>query len=288
MKKILYLLLLIPLLAHTTEQDISLKEITCTTGTLSQLYNFFADQEYVLVAQGKQNLDDGKQENYLDTLFIVSTNMEYFHVVTLNRSGQHEYEDKYKGCISLSAREIDFQIKAPVENLLPRKNREHYIFFSETPKNGKCPEDETSCTPWASNGYIADRKPLVSGYTYTGEHPEDPYTEIVELNVGDKTIHPTRGALAELARTKYALRLTNELNESEEDAEAAIEIYKKIHSNVDHKLPLIVLNLTGNNNWIIYKIDQSKGLVWTLLSGSNLATFPLEIENYEEFVKTSN
>ena len=269
---------------HADEQDISLKDITCTTGTLSQLYDFFAEQNYVLVAQGKQLLDDGEQQNYSDTLFLVSTEMDYFHAVTLNKTGQN----KYKGCISLSAREVDFQLQSPIDDLLPRKNREHYLYISETPEDGKCPAQDTACTPWPSIAYITNSKPLLSGYEYSIEPDGDPYTEIVELTIGEQTIHPTRGALAELARTKYALRLTNELNESEEDVAAAIEIYGSIHKDIDHGLPLVVFNVTGSNKWSIYKIDQSKGLVWTMLQGSNLTTFPLETESYRDFVKTSN
>ncbi|MEM8845408.1 MAG: hypothetical protein AAGB35_10265 [Pseudomonadota bacterium] len=271
--------------SHANEkEEISLKEITCASGSLSQLYEFFADQNYVLVAQGRQSQTNGKQIDFSDSLFLVSSDMDYFHLVTLKEIKQNTYE----GCISLSAREVDLQIQTPLDDLLTRKNREHYLFISKTTKDGKCPTQDASCKSWSSTSYIANRKPLISGYEYSVEKPEDSYNEIVELTIGDQTIHPTRGALAELARTKYALRLTNQLNESEEDLEAAKEIYINILRDLDHKIPLIVLNLTGTNKWSIYKIDQAQGLVWEMFNGDNLITYPLEEESYQQFVKTSN
>ena len=284
MKYFIKLIVLFPLLAQANEQNISLNEITCTTGTLSQLYDFFADQNYVVVAQGRQLAEQQKQKNFPDTLFLVSAQMDYFHLVTLIETGQN----KYQACISLSAREVDLQIRAPIDNLLARKNREHYLHISEMPKDGECAAQNSHCIPWQSISYIFNRKPLISGYEYSVELTEDPYNEVVELTIDGQTIHPTRGALTELARTKYALRLTNQLNESKEDIEAAKEIYKNIHSDVDHKLPLIILNLTGNDKWSIYKIDRAQGLVWEEFRGDDFKTFPLEDDTYKQFVKTSN
>lgn len=266
------------------DQAISLKDITCTAGTLTQLYNFFEDQQYVLVGQGKLLSDNPASKDFFSALFLVSSSMDYFHVVILDKKDN----GKYEGCISLSAREIDFQMQAPINHLLTRNNRAHDLFLSEFPGNGHCPDQDTRCSPWNKNTLLAKQKPLLTGYEYSVELENDPYEEIVELNIDGQIIHPTRGALTELARKKYTLRLTNELDEPEEDIEAAKEIYKNILDDVDHRLPLLSLNLTGNDQWKIYRIDRTNGLVWIMLQGNGFVPFPLKSDSYEKFTESLN
>ena len=271
--------------ADTQEsQEISLKDITCTAGSLQQLYNFFEGHQYVLVGQGRQSTDNYAQNDFPDTLFLVSATMDYFHVVTL----QQKKNNKYEGCITLSAREIDIQMQSPVDQLLPRNNRAHYLFLPEIPENGKCPDNVPACVPWTESAKFTNQKPLLTGYEYSVKLEDDPYEEVVELKIGTQTIHPTRGALAELARKKYTLRLTNALGESEADVEAAKEIYENILFDVDHKLPLIILNASANGQWKIHKLDRSRGLVWVLLQGKEFSPFPLNSDSYKKFTKSLN
>jgi hypothetical protein len=266
------------------DQDISLKEITCTAGTLTQLYKFFEDHQYVLVGQGKLLPDNPASKDFHNALFLVSSSMDYFHVVILDKKGN----GKYEGCISLSAREIDFQMQTPINHLLIRNNRAHDLFLSEFPDNGNCPNQDARCSPWIKNTLLEKQKPLLTGYEYSVGPEKDPYEEIVELNIDGQIIHPTRGALTELARKKYTLRLTNELDEPKADIEAAKEIYKNILDDVDHRLPLLSLNLTGNDQWKIYRIDRTNGLVWIMLQGDGFAPFPLKSDSYEKFTESLN
>ena len=265
-------------------QEITLNEITCTAGSLQQLYNFFEGHKYVLVGQGRQAAESGIKNEFADTLFLVSAAMDYLHVVSLVK----QEINKYEGCITLSAREIDIQMQPPVDQLLSRNNREHYLFLPEIPENGKCPDNKSDCLPWTKNSNLTSHKPLLTGYEYSVELQEDPYEEVVELKIGEQTIRPTRGELAELARKKYTLRLTNELGESKEDVEAAKEIYKSILYDVDHKLPLIILTATASGQWKIYKLDRASGLVWSLLEGDEFSSFPLKSDRYKSFAKTLN
>ena len=282
---ILLILLLSYAQADTQEsQEITLKEITCTAGSLQQLYDFFEQQQYVLVGQGRQSTEHQQGNDFADTLFLVSATMDYFHVVTLTP----QENNKFEGCITTSAREIDLQILPPLAQLLPRNNREHLLFLPAIPENSACPEQDPDCVPWVESSALITRELALTGYEYSEKPAEDPYEEVVELTIGEQTIHPSRGELAELARKKYTLRLTNELGESEDDVEAAKEIYESILNDVDHKLPLIILTTKGSGQWKLYRLDRTSGLAWIVVQGDEFVPFPLKSDRYKKFTKNLN
>lgn len=261
-----------------------LQENFCATGSQQQLFNFFTEQDYVVFAQAKRIHKNGKTRDFSDTLFLISPDMEFLHIVTQKKIDN----SKFKACIFSSAREVDYRFVSPIPELLTEKNREHFLFLDEIPKNGKCPPAKTNCTPWPAWSHMIRQTFLYSAYMYSATWNYDAYEEIVDLTLDGKTIHPSRGALAELARTKYAIRMRNELSESKEDQEAAKKVYKEIYNEVDHALPLMVLMLTDNRKWVVSVIDRLKGLVWTPIQGRELELYPLPRSAYEKFRQAKN
>ena len=264
----------------------NLEDGYCAYGSHKELYNIFSEKNYIVIAQGKRIQPNGNTKDFADVLFLVSPDMEYFHTVTLNGIKYNHF----KACVFSSAREIDYQFAPPTPNLLPRINREHTVFLADNiPKNSSCPNNDKHCMPWSQWSHNLKQTSLLSAYTYSTKWKTDSYNEIVELTLDNKIIHPTRGTLSKHARTKYALRLRNELNESIKDAKNAKAAYKQIHDEVDHKLPLVFLNLTDTRNWSIDEINREKGLVQTLLQGIEFELYPIMNSVYKKFLeKQSN
>ncbi len=257
----------------------------CTNGSHKQLYKFFTQNDYVVVAQGKRIHANNKVKDFADILLLVSADMEYFHVVTLNGI---KY-DHFKVCIFSSAREIDYQFASPIPNILTRKNREHVVLLTnDISINASCPDNEKYCTPWKNWSENLKQTFLLSAYTYSSKWENNPYNQIVELALDNKTIHATRGALSEHACKKYALRLRNTLDESEENGTAAKNAYKQIHREVDHKLTLTFLSLTEARDWTLSQVDRKKGLVETILYGIELELYPMPNSAYKEFLKNTS
>ena len=128
------------------------------------------------------------------------------------------------------------------------------------------------------------RRFILTGYEYSANNQTDSYTEPVELKIDQHYIYPSRGELAELARTKYALRIANKLQESEQDAESAKKVYREMYLNVDHQLALILFSADGDQNWSIEKIDRTTGLISTLNEGTALQMYPLSYDDYLDFI----
>ncbi len=269
--------------AHANNNALTNLETSfCTDGSHKALYNFFTEKNYIVIAQGKRTQPSGKIKDFADVLFLVSQDMEYFHAVTLKGI---KY-DHFKACIFSSAREIDYQFAPPTPDLLPRKNREHMIFLiDDIPNNANCASGDNNCTPWSEWTDKLTQTTLLSAYSYSNKQQHDPYNEIVELTLDNKVIRPTRGTLSQHARIKYALRLRNQLNESVEEAKTAKSAYKQIHDEVDHKLPLVFLNLTDTRNWSIDEINREKGLVQTLLQGVEFELYPMPNSVYKQFLE---
>ena len=256
-----------------------LEENFCATGTQQQLYEFFTAEDYVVFARGNRINKKGEKKEFPDVLFLISPDMEFLHIVTQKRI-EHS---KFKACIFSSAREVHYRFASPIPNLLAEKNREHFLFLDEIPKDGVCPPAKTNCVTWSSWSHLIKQTFLFSAYMYSAQWDYDAYEEIVDVTVDDKVIHPTRGALTLLARTKYAVRMRNELSEPEQEREMAKQVYKEIYEEVDHKLPLMVLMLTDNRKWVVSAIDRVKGLVWTPIQGRDLELYPLSRQSYEKF-----
>ena len=275
---LLIILLFVSAAGWTKEEEPKkLEEKFCATGTYQQLLDFFTAEEYIVFARGRRASSD---QGAADVLFLVSPDMEYFHLVTV----KPKKEDKHKACIFSSAREIDYQLVSPIPGLLQAKNREHLLFLDKIPKDGECPPEKFNCTPWRDWSHIVKQDFVMTAYLYSAKWNYDAYDEIVDLTLDNKTIHPTRGELAELARTKYALRARNPLDESAEDRESAKKVYRQIHDEVDHLLPLLVIMLTDNRKWAMSIIDRVKGLVWTPVQGRDLELYPLPRSVYEGFL----
>ena len=283
-KSFLLLFLIIFTVTHTSfaiNHTPILEDGFCTNGSHKQLYTFFTEKDYVVVAQGKRIQPNGKIKDFADVLFLVSPDMEYFHTVTLNGI-RH---DHFKACIFSSAREIDYQFAAPVPELLPRNNRAHIVLLAnDIPKNASCSDDDKYCTSWTNWSRNLKQTFLLSAYRYSTKRENDTYNEIVELALDNKVIRPTRGALTEHARKKYALRLRNALHESKEDVEAAKIAYKQIHDEVDHKLALIFITITESRDWSISEVNRENGLVQTVLHGIELELYPMPNNTYKEFL----
>lgn len=278
---ILVVFLLSAHVAWAIEDNIQgLEESFCANGSQQQLLDFFTEQQYIVIAQGKRINEDGTIKEFHDVLFLLSPDMEFFHLVT-----QEEVADsKYKACIFSSAREVDYKFTSPVPDLLPEINREHQIFLDSIPKDGECPVGELNCVPWSKWSHMIKQTFLFSAYMYSGEWNYDAYEEIVDLTVDGKTIHPTRGALSELARKKYAARLRNELGEEKDERKSAMKSYAEIYKEADHGLPLVMLMLTDNRKWAVIIIDREKGVVWTPMQGRDLELYPLPRTVYEGFL----
>ncbi len=281
-KLVVLFLLLAVITPHTgftsSKNSPNLEDNFCTYGSHKELYKFFAEKNYIVIAQGKRTHPNGNIKDFADVLFLVSPDMEYFHTVTLNSI---KY-DHFKACIFSSAREIDYQFASPIPNLLPRKNREHVVLLNNgMPNKTTCPNNDKYCTPWSHWSHKSQTNtPKLSAYTYSTKRENDPYNEIVELTLDNKVIRPTRGKLTEHTRKKYALRLRNALNENKEDVKMTKIAYKQIHDEVDHKLPLILLNLTETRDWSLSEVNRKKGLVETVLHGIELELYPIPNSAY--------
>lgn len=256
------------------------QENICAYGSHKELYEKFAQKNYIVIAQGKRMQPDGHIKDFADVLFLLSPEMDFFHAVAMN--GIHH--DHFKACIFYSGREIDYQFAPPIADILLRVNRQHQIFLSDSmPANATCPKDDKDCVTWSDWAQKTTQTFLFSAYKYSSNWPHDPYDDIVELMLDSKVIHPTRGALAELARTKYALRLRNELHENIDEIKVAKDAYKQIYEEADHRLPLIFLSLTQNRNWSINEIDRENGLVHPVLHGAELELYPMSNAQYKSF-----
>ena len=207
--------------------------------------------------------------------------MAYFHAVTLSGI-KYDY---FKACIFNSAREIDFQFASPIPDLLERINREHLVFLvKDIPKETPCPTEDASCISWTEWSPLLQQTFLLSAYSYSNNTPNDPYNEVVELTLDNKTIHPTRGKLSEHARVKYAVRLRNELSESGKDLKAAKDVYIQIHDEVDHKLPLVFFPVSEDRSWNITQVNRNTGLAETIIQGIELELYPMKRMEYRKLV----
>ena len=269
--------LLFPVSSLANQNSKELNPDSCAYGSHKELYQFFTDQKYVVIAQAKRIQDSGDIKDFADVIFLLSTDMAYFHAVTLSGI---KY-DHFEACIFTSAQEVDFQFAPPVPNLLSRKNREHLVFLiKDIPKNAPCPNQKKSCMTWQQWSPLLEQTFLLSAYHYANDLTNNPYHEIVELTLDNKTIRPTRGVLAEHARVKYAIRLRNELKESAGDIKAAKQAYIDIHNEVDHNLPLVFLSLEKDRRWRITQVDRISGLAETLLHGVELELYPMKQDGY--------
>lgn len=262
-------------------KDKSFDDDYCAYGSHKELYHFFTNEKYAVIAQGNRIQANGKIKDFPDVLFLLSPDMAYFHAVTL---AGVKY-DHFKACIFTSAREIDFQFVSPIPELLKRKNREHLVFLiNDIPKQSTCPTGNSACMPWSEWSERLQKTFILSAYAYPNHAQVDPYNELVELTIDTKTIAPTRGVLAEHARVKYALRLRNQLKESSADMQAAKDAYLHIHNEIDHKLPLIFVSVENNRDWNITQINRENGLAETILEGVDLELYPMNQAEYKKLL----
>ena len=72
-----------------------LEDDFCAYGSHRELHKFFAEKNYLVIAQGKRIQTDGKIKDFADVILLLSPDMEYFHVLTLNAINRH----RFKACI---------------------------------------------------------------------------------------------------------------------------------------------------------------------------------------------
>ncbi|MDW3096262.1 MAG: hypothetical protein R8G33_11360 [Gammaproteobacteria bacterium] len=258
-----------------------LEDNHCAYGSHKELYAFFTDNYYAVIAQGKRIHPSGMIKDFADALFLLSPDMTYFHIVTLSGI-KYDY---FKACIFNSSREIDFHFASPIPNLLERKNREHFVFLVKNiPKGTACPTENNSCMPWPKWSPLLQQTLLLSAYTYSNDTQNATYDEEVEITLDNKTIRPSRGKLTEHARVKYALRLRNELKESGKDIKAVKDAYIQIHDEVDHKLPLLFISVSEDRSWNIIQVNRMTGLAETIIQGSELELYPMKNSAYKKLL----
>ncbi len=262
----------------------NLEGFSCKKGSHQQLHDFFTNRNYVVVAQGKNAGSQHHSNTFAEILFLVTPDMAFFHALTLSPLDHGHFN----ACLFASGREIDFQFASPVPGLFERHNREHQVLIKQGPsQNASCPEKNSSCQSEAEWPLLFKQTYILSAYHYSTAQNSEIYNESVELTIDGKTIRPSRGSLAEHARKKYALRLRNALNESEQEVTTALQTYQQIHAQVDHRLPLIILSVNKDRDWKITRIDRINGLAEIILHGSELNLYPLKRAQYLEFIAKS-
>ncbi len=286
--KLIYLIILLTLstmhasIASDSENSND-EASTCSYGSHKELYAFFSEKNYIVVAQGKRIQPNGSVKDFADVLFLITPDMDYFHAVILTGITY----DHFKACIFSSAREIDYQFAPPIPNLLSRNNREHLVFFNnQSSKDNACANKDNNCISW--DNWLSKSKQtfLFSAYKYSTNWRNDPYDEIVELRLDNKVIRPTRGKLSEHARKKYALRLRNELNETKDEVKTTKVAYKEIHDEVDHKLPLIFLALNETRDWSLSEVSREDRSVHSIIHGVEFELYPMTASSYKNFTNS--
>ena len=271
----MFLCMLTTMPAISDNQPASLLRHSCTQGSLTQIQNHFLDNNNLIFARGQSLSEHGEQR----VLFLVSYPINTFQIVSLIALGHSHYE----ACIESTSIEVDYRDEnAPVRKLFKRTYRAHEIFNDAIP-NQECGAEPNLCQFWPSQ-INHTHTTILSAYQLNNNDSTDSYDEIIKLKIGRHVISPSRGRLTQLARTKYALRMNNKLDESASDIEAGKEIYRKIHQSFDHKLALIVFSYTQEYDWNVKRIDRDTGQISTLIEGKSLEMYPLSRNTYLSFM----
>ena len=255
-------------------QSTSLLNHSCIQGSLTQIQNHFLENNSLIFARG-QTLSQNDEKR---VLFVVSYPINTFQIVSLIALGNSHYE----ACIESTSIEVDYRDEtAPVRKLFERTYRGHEI-FNDTIPNLECETEPDVCHFWPSYNNHPDTT-ILSAYELSDSASTSSYNEIVKLKIGPHIISPSRGRLAELARTKFALRMNNQVDESASDIEAGKQIYREIYQNFDHKLALIIFSHTATYDWNVKKINRNTGQMSTLIEGTSLEMYPLSRNTYLSF-----
>ena len=244
----------------------------CIQGSLTHIQNHYLDNNYLIMARGQTMHQQQRM------LFLVSYPVEYFSMVSLNSLGNSHYE----ACVLSTAREVDYRDNhAPVRELFARTERAHQIFNDEIPTT-QCESDHMLCSFWPSQ-IDPSSSIILSAYHVANAASNVSYDETVKLKIGRHVIAPSRGRLMQLARTKYSLRINNQLDESTSDIETGKQIYRQIHQKFDHKLALIIFSHDHAYDWKVEKIDRDTGHISILNHGKLLEMYPLSTNTYTTF-----
>lgn len=257
-----------------------LDDSLCASGTRMQLLEFFTGENLILFAEGVRSSGSNPPADGANVLFFIDRESERFYLLKLQ---PHE-DNGWQACVFISAREVDFMLNVPVAGLIEPHAREHLLFFEEIPADAECPDTKKRCESWSQWSHLLRNTRLLSGYITSSKWDYDAYDETVDVSLEDRVITTTRGKLALFAREKFAARMRGAVSESEQERKAALTVYKRIHDEVDHHHPLLILWLTDNDKWAVSAIDRVKGLVWTPLHGTQLRIYPEPKDYYLQYL----
>lgn len=244
----------------------------CHIGSADEIVEFYALNHYVLFAQAQHKTAQGKQSQ---VQFLVTSDMAYFYIAKIRLL----QGDVREACLKLLAREVDYQLVAPMAGLLERKPRHHFLFFEKLPNRSRCAAEKLGCASWSQWSEDSEGEYLLTAYRYSLKQKAH-FEQAVRVRVGDKQIAPGRGKLSAFARLQYVRRLRNEVNESPSDREEAKTFYQQLLESTDHGLPLLSLRQLPEQGWDLTVIDRQKGLVFTVMQGDQLELYPQSREYY--------
>ena len=248
----------------------------CHIGSADEIAEFYALNHYVLFAQARHKTAQGKQSQ---VQFLVTTDMAYFYIARINLLPGNVRE----ACLQLLAREVDYQLLAPIAGLLERKPRHHFLFFDRLPSNSRCDAENQYCASWLEWSEDSEGEYLLTAYRYSLKQKEY-FEQAVRVELGDKQIGVGRGKLSAFARMQYVRRLRNELDESPLDREEAKTFYQQLLETTDHGLPLLSLRQLPQQGWDLTVINRQKGLVFTVMQGDQLELYPQSREDYRHLL----
>ena len=244
----------------------------CHIGSADEIVEFYALNHYVLFAQAEHKTAQGKQSQ---VQFLVTSDMAYFYIARIRLLQGNVRE----ACLKLLAREVDYQLVAPIAGLLKRKPRHHFLFFEQLPSSSRCATEKQGCASWSQWSEDSEGEYLLTAYRYSLKQKEH-FEQAIRVRLGDKQIAPGRGKLSAFARMQYVRRLRNELDESPSDREQAKTFYQQLLESADHGLPLLTLRQLPEQGWDLTVIDRQKGLVFTVMQGDQLELYPQSREYY--------
>ena len=244
----------------------------CHIGSAAEIAEFYALNDYVLFAQAMRNKARGGQSQLH---FLVTTDMAYFYLAEIRLLEG----DVQEACLKLLAREVDYQLAAPLAGLLQRKPRHHFLFFENLPRNNHCSSEKKHCLSWSQWTEDSEDNYLLTAYRYSLKQKEN-FEQRIRIRIGDKLIAPERGKLNAFARKQYAQRLRNAMAERPADREEAKIFYQQIVEQAEHGLPLLILRQLPKQGWDLTVVDRQQGLAYTLMQRQQLELYPQTRQYY--------
>jgi len=259
--------------AGPTQSSVTPKRVEyCYVGSADEVVEFYALNNYILFAQAVHKTASNQQSQ---VQFLLTSDMEYFYIARIRLLEGNVRE----ACLQLLAREVDYQVIAPIAGLLERQPRHHFLFFDRLPTTEHCLVGDQRCTTWSHWSGESEGQYLLTAYRYSLKQKEY-FEQAVTVRVDDKQITPGRGKLSAFARMQYVRRLRSEVDESPMDREEAKKFYRQLLTSADNGLPLLSLRQLPEQGWDLTVINRQKGLVFTVMQGDQLELYPQSREYY--------